>query len=495
MMNIKSKKTKSFKYFAMALLAVSSMSCSQNEDVINEFPAGKDAYLCLSLNAPATKATKAALTSEQESKLNNLYYFGFDAAGKSVDRGFVEIDATGVKTAAIKVNSKMTKIFVVVNPTEAIKALTGVSFEAIRSQVIATDAAHAAADNFMMTNTAGLVDVVPQTDAEGIETTAVTVDRVVSKVTLKLHADMTAPAGVTATITKSLLNITNKLMFTYAPYITYDKGTEEENLVDKSYRIDPNFATLIVNTPANITEYKKNFSVLENAKKPAATANTFLNLDIAQYCGENTADDTAINLINLTSIVAEGTYFPASYVVGDSWFMYNGENLTFTDLSAILGGADTPRKAAVRAILTAVGKKGPSADAFVLPTNYASLALFETDFAHADGYIFSTVQSGENYMRYYKAGVCYYSIPLTHDNTMTAESHGNDLGRWGIVRNNAYTATVNSITKPGLPFIPDPTDPDIIDPEKPDPEKPDKSAMDVTITVKDWATWSQGVDL
>ena len=69
-----------------------------------------------------------------------------------------------------------------------------------------------------------------------------------------------------------------------------------------------------------------------------------------------------------------------------------------------------------------------------------------------------------------------------------------------MVRNNWYTLAVNKISKPGKPYIPDPTDPDITDPTNPDPENPtpddqDQAFISVSITVNNWTTWNQGVDL
>lgn len=68
------------------------------------------------------------------------------------------------------------------------------------------------------------------------------------------------------------------------------------------------------------------------------------------------------------------------------------------------------------------------------------------------------------------------------------------LGKYGVVRNNWYTLTINSVKQPGTPWIPDTTDP--TDPEKPGENDDDAEAyLSVSITVNPWTTWSQGVDL
>ena len=72
------------------------------------------------------------------------------------------------------------------------------------------------------------------------------------------------------------------------------------------------------------------------------------------------------------------------------------------------------------------------------------------------------------------------------------------LGKWGVVRNNAYTLTLNSISKQGLPFIPDPTDPTIVDPQNPTPETPNEDTeayLSVAVQIATLTLWSQNVDL
>jgi hypothetical protein len=100
-------------------------------------------------------------------------------------------------------------------------------------------------------------------------------------------------------------------------------------------------------------------------------------------------------------------------------------------------------------------------------------------------------------LRYYKGGVCYYSVPISHDSSVAGP---NTLGKYGVVRNNLYTLKVTKIMNPGLPFVPDPTDPDITDPINPDPvdpETPDvvEANITVAITMNPWSGWTQDVEL
>ena len=94
-------------------------------------------------------------------------------------------------------------------------------------------------------------------------------------------------------------------------------------------------------------------------------------------------------------------------------------------------------------------------------------------------------------VEYFQKGVCYYNILIRHDDAITATmAHG----KYGVVRNNWYTLTINSVKQPGTAWIPDKTDP--TDPENPGEDNDDEEAyLSVNITVNPWTTWSQGVDL
>ena len=97
----------------------------------------------------------------------------------------------------------------------------------------------------------------------------------------------------------------------------------------------------------------------------------------------------------------------------------------------------------------------------------------------------------------YKNGESYYIARIKHfGDDLTPWSAGNDtygennqnwLGRYGVLRNNWYDLTVNSISGPGYPDIPEvnPTDPD------------DENFKYISVSVKilDWAKRSQNVDL
>lgn len=96
-------------------------------------------------------------------------------------------------------------------------------------------------------------------------------------------------------------------------------------------------------------------------------------------------------------------------------------------------------------------------------------------------------------IKYYKGGVSYYYAALIrHFNDTEADWEADEtyalkhLGRYGVVRNNWYDITINSISGPG--------DPEIIPPSG-NPDDKTEGYIKCEINVLSWAKRSQGVDL
>ena len=127
----------------------------------------------------------------------------------------------------------------------------------------------------------------------------------------------------------------------------------------------------------------------------------------------------------------------------------------------------------------------------ITTSTFKFLSLEELD-AITNGGEYSKPAAGETVgVEYFQKGVCYYNILIRHDDAITATmAHG----KYGVVRNNWYTLTINSVKQPGTPWIPDKTDP--TNPENPGENNDDNEAyLSVDITVNPWTTWNQGVDL
>ena len=97
----------------------------------------------------------------------------------------------------------------------------------------------------------------------------------------------------------------------------------------------------------------------------------------------------------------------------------------------------------------------------------------------------------------YKNGESYYIARIKHfGDDLTPWKEGNDtygennlnwLGRYGVLRNNWYDLTINKISGPGYPDVPE------VKPNTPDDE--DTKYINVSVKILDWAKRSQSVDL
>lgn len=97
----------------------------------------------------------------------------------------------------------------------------------------------------------------------------------------------------------------------------------------------------------------------------------------------------------------------------------------------------------------------------------------------------------------YENGESYYIARIKHfGDDLTPWTAGNDtygsnnlkwLGRYGVLRNNWYDLTINKISGPGYPDVPE------VKPNTPDDE--DTKYINVSVKILDWAKRSQSVDL
>lgn len=98
----------------------------------------------------------------------------------------------------------------------------------------------------------------------------------------------------------------------------------------------------------------------------------------------------------------------------------------------------------------------------------------------------STFQSGESY---YIARVKHFSelTPWNAGDKTYDNSNIDWLGRYGVLRNNWYELTVNSVSGPGYPDVPEvkPTDPD----------DENEQYINVEVKILDWAKRSDTIDL
>ena len=508
-----------------ALIAAAVMASCTKEPAAGTAADGAKAYLSVEINLPDAARTKGQDIpgtnpgTAAEQTVNSVYVVGLngDAVKGVYSLSTAEQGTVGVGgTAAVAgdpflVSPDIDRIFVVINPSEASLASikSASSYHALNSAITEL-VARSMADGFMMTSAGtvagdkGLVEVEPKvaasqsaTDIEAAKTaarasaTSVSVNRIMAKVQLASNESMTVEHGASARVEGWKLNTTNTRFYPYAELADYTLagGTDP---APAQYRVDPNYSKLTMTIAADHSvsgEAATQFIWLDNKDNVASSSNPIvwngLGESGVEYCHENTMETAAQDYNNTTKMIIKASYAPDGVALGTSWFRVRGIVMTFDQMKADYAshteGSDV--------------RKGYEAFAQAMGANsFDVLTLAICEAVENGGY--KAACASTYTVEYFQKGVCYYDVNIKHDSRQ--EEFG--LARWGVVRNNWYTLSVNSISKPGKPYIPDPTDPDITDPENPDPTDPtpddEHSAyIAVSVNINPWTTWTQSVDL
>lgn len=238
--------------------------------------------------------------------------------------------------------------------------------------------------------------------------------------------------------------------------------------------------------------YVANANVKEDPAKPL-------------YCLENTFNLDNMKQGQTTRVVFKATYKPASIAKGETFYKI-GKN------TAIWSEADLEKeiKAAVASVVSgAAGKTTVTLNAdknniteagthYITADNITvtdvtaetiekaitaintQLGLKETDKVGI-----STYAGGESY---YIARIKHFGDDFTKwVSGPYGENNLEYLGRYGVLRNNWYVLTVQSVSGPGYPSVPD------VKPNTPDDE--DDNYINVSVKILDWAKRSQDVNL
>ena len=318
----------------------------------------------------------------------------------------------------------------------------------------------------------------------------INVDRLSAKVELAVkEAFTTKPDGAKFTFGGWELSVTNKSVKLYSELITYDNATN-----GAVYRRDNNY--LLSEQPVINTGNKKTdeanlmaaFDYLKNIDNesddiPAVVQTNGSSL----YCLENTMEAKAQQLGFTTKVVVKATYTPSGLNENSSYFSWKGNYYTLDQL---------------KEEYTKTGSGGLKTDLPIF-LKKAKLVAGDADQSTIDNFITNLQASGLTAktgiigrfcaVRYYHESVCYYDVLIRHDQSVIEKMA---LGRYGVVRNNWYHLDLQSVSGPGTPWIPDPSDPDPDNPTPPDTDDDEADAyLSVKITINPWTYWTQGVDL
>ena len=265
---------------------------------------------------------------------------------------------------------------------------------------------------------------------------------------------------------------------------------------------DPNYdkSDLCSTEDADMKALKAEFNYVANKDVTAEPSKPL-------YCLENTFNLDNMMQGQTTRVVFKAKYTPKGFTDGDTFYKI-GKN------TAIWSEADLEKeiKAAVASVVSgAAGKTTVTLNAgagknnitaagthYITKDNIAvtgvaaetiekaitaintQLGLKETDKVGI-----STYAGGESY---YIARIKHFGDDLT---SWKSGSYGKNnleyLGRYGVLRNNWYELTVNSVSNPGYPSVPE------VKPGTPDDE--DNNYINVSVKILKWAKRSQNVDL
>lgn len=496
--------------FLMAALLVAMVGCQKEPQATPENPTGVAGYVSLKISLPSVEGTKADTPFDDgeayEYKVNDVVVVFYDEAGNYVYHTGVSPepwDKNGTTTDDITVSGK-TEAIAIENPAAA-KALVLVNvdglitdfnktYDALNAEIAgnAETVTGTSKNDFFMSNAPYYKDdkfttLVPvtlkPTENEALESAAnVKVERAAAKVQVvydNTDPDFTTTRG-TAKITGWDLDITNKSFYPVRKGLdkAVDNGWFKNDLTAVNegllgalriyMAVDPNY-----NEAVTAAEYKTKF---DNAS--ASTLELRSN-DVA-YCLENTFAINAQNETQTTRALLAATYTPTGLTEGNTWFQV-GSGKTVMDLDAfatyINSKDNTISEADVKAITFVAG------DCNTLTVKSKKLEDLVGD------------------VTCYLNGVCYYPVKVRHFTTAelgyadesafktSFEDGGykaNDLGRYGVLRNTWYKLTINSISNPGSPVVPEPTD---------IPDDKYEQFVACSINILAWSVRTHGVEL
>lgn len=266
--------------------------------------------------------------------------------------------------------------------------------------------------------------------------------------------------------------------------------------------VDPNYNIAELND-AETTDGKKartdNFIYVDKDKLTATTSTSD-----AQYCLENTFNLDNMMQGQTTRVVFKAKYEPKGFTPGATFYMvgkntaiWTEDNLKDEIVAAVTKVVASATSANTTVDLTAAagGNDITKAGNHLLALGNISVTgvtLKPTDIDAINAKL--GLKEGEG-ISTYKDAEAYYIARIKHFGVLTpweaGQNYGTEnlsfLGRYGVLRNNWYELTVDKVSGPGYPDVPD------VKPNVPD----DENFMYISVSVKilSWAKRSQDVNL
>lgn len=353
--------------------------------------------------------------------------------------------------------------------------------------------------------------------AEAQPATTVYVERGLAKVTMHKFNDggYTIAAGTyeggKVEITAWQLDVTNKSTFPvhqtssltdgFANIWSTPRFYDGDNKTFKRvyWGVDPNYSDA---TLQNLIACKDAFNMIGKDDIAGKTGN-----DHPQYCLENTFDLANMMQGQTTRVVFKAVFTPKDFTTGQTFYKI-GNTTAIWDATKLAQQIKTVALKAMK-ITTADEQAKYSVD-LSKGSNISGVAGLHK--ITADNITFTG--EGESKVKpdvvdaineklglkeagisTYLNGEAYYIARIKHFNELTPWTAGTPyngdnnafLGRYGVLRNNWYDLSVNSISGLGYPDIPE------VKPDVPDDEN--EQYINVEVKILDWAKRSQSIDL
>ena len=484
---------------------------------VRMIPAPEKNVYALAIVNPISKFNVSAVSTSSNADKEN--------AGDAVLTTCLTVDGTSFNGTLSTLNKELTAV---------IKDVTGGSYNdfMMTNAPIANQksfAYNAGDGTFQVTTLAPIKIYNDKALAEGAaKDNPIYVERVVAKTQVKIGggstdgslavtSDVTAYDGATVQFKGWKLQNTNKKYYPvrkvtdesigWASWITFNPSTSISagnnrffGSIPGPYRtywgIDPNYSE---DTSDDYNVYDSGTNTIGDNDWNSVGYNTTSSQ--IEYCLENTTTAKTMEDNRLTSVLLKATFTPDNAQSGDNFFMINNTSAIYTELEFL----DWAKNTLINAGKTATGglSIGSSLSTGAIITtsdDIKKLIISSGSGELSDDQANVLLTAAGSNIKYYKEGVTYYyatvikhfgdiETPLDGkaiNNAATDYVEADHLGRYGVLRNNWYELTINSVSGPGEPVIPEiPTTP---------PDK-ENSYINCEINVLSWAKRSQSVDL
>lgn len=230
--------------------------------------------------------------------------------------------------------------------------------------------------------------------------------------------------------------------------------------------------------------------------KPA-TVSTWIEMSKDDYCAENTTTAATMTEKALTSVLLKAKFTPDGGQENDNFFILNNVSAIYSEAEFLEWAKNTLINANQTATGTlSIGTELTSGKDINSAEDLKKLIKSTESSELTEAQTSALLTAAGNSIKFYKGGVTYYyatvikhfgeEAPYEGDKANVSYDEAKHLGRYGVVRNTWYELTINSVSGPGEPEIPEiPTTP---------PDKKE-SYINCEINVLSWAKRSQGVEL